>query len=481
MASASIKQKTINGLKWSFIDSFANQGIQLIIGIILARLLEPEKFGLIGMLTIFISVSQVFIDSGFGQAIIRKQDCKQIDLNTVFFFNLVMSIFLYFCLFFNARYVGLFFNQPALCQLLKVLGVVLIINAFGLIQRTLVNKEVDFKLQSKISIISSIISGVLAIWMAAKGYGVWSLVYKSISMQLITTLLFWIFNSWRPSFDFSIKSLRKLFQFSSKLLASSLLDIIYRNIYYLIIGKYFSFTELGYYTRANEFQNIPSANLTQIINRVSYPIISTIQDDPEKIKAVYKKMIKGTMFLSFMLMFGLAACSKQVILLTIGEKWLPAAEFLQILCLSGVFYPLHALNLNVLVVKGHSDIFLKLEVIKKILIVPTIIIGIHYGIRIMLITMVINSIIAYFLNSKESGKLIGYSSWAQLKDIFPSFIISVIMVAGVLGIGTFQINTIFLLLLQVSIGAFIVVLSSLVMKDDSYVLFKEFLVGSMRK
>lgn len=481
MAYASIKQKTINGLKWSFIDSFANQGIQLIIGIILARLLEPEKFGLIGMLTIFISVSQVFIDSGFGQAIIRKQDCKQIDLNTVFFFNLVMSIFLYFCLFFNARYVGLFFNQPALCQLLKVLGVVLIINAFGLIQRTLVNKEVDFKLQSKISIISSIISGVLAIWMAAKGYGVWSLVYKSISMQLITTLLFWIFNSWRPSFDFSIKSLRKLFQFSSKLLASSLLDIIYRNVYYLIIGKYFSFTELGYYTRANEFQNIPSANLTQIINRVSYPIISTIQDDPEKIKAVYKKMIKGTMFLSFMLMFGLAACSKQVILLTIGEKWLPAAEFLQILCLSGVFYPLHALNLNVLVVKGHSDIFLKLEVIKKILIVPTIIIGIHYGIRIMLITMVINSIIAYFLNSKESGKLIGYSSWAQLKDIFPSFIISVIMVAGVLGIGTFQMNTIFLLLLQVSIGAFIVVLSSLVMKDDSYVLFKEFLVGSMRK
>lgn len=481
MAYASIKQKTINGLKWSFIDSIANQGLQFIIGIILARLLEPEKFGLIGMLTIFISVSQVFIDSGFGQAIIRKQDCKQIDLNTVFFFNLVMSIFLYFCLFFNARYVGLFFNQPALCQLLKVLGVVLIINAFGLIQRTLVNKEVDFKLQSKISIISSIISGVLAIWMAAKGYGVWSLVYKSISMQLITTLLFWIFNSWRPSFDFSIKSLRKLFQFSSKLLASSLLDIIYRNVYYLIIGKYFSFTELGYYTRANEFQNIPSANLTQIINRVSYPIISTIQDDPEKIKAVYKKMIKGTMFLSFMLMFGLAACSKQVILLTIGEKWLPAAEFLQILCLSGVFYPLHALNLNVLVVKGHSDIFLKLEVIKKILIVPTIIIGIHYGIRIMLITMVINSIIAYFLNSKESGKLIGYSSWAQLKDIFPSFIISVIMVAGVLGIGTFQMNTIFLLLLQVSIGAFIVVLSSLVMKDDSYVLFKEFLVGSMRK
>jgi O-antigen/teichoic acid export membrane protein len=365
--------------------------------------------------------------------------------------------------------------------LLKVLGIVLIINAFGLIQRTLLNKEVNFKLQSKISIISSILSGVLSIWMASNGYGVWSLVYKSISMQLITTLLFWVYNSWRPSLNFSMKSIRELFQFSSKLLASSLLDIIYRNVYYLIIGKYFSFTELGYYTRANEFQNIPSANLTQIINRVSYPIISTIQDDPEKIKAVYKKMIKGTMFLSFMLMFGLAASSKQVILLTIGEKWLPAVEYLQILCLSGVFYPLHALNLNVLVVKGHSDIFLKLEVIKKILIIPTIIIGIHYGIKTMLFTMVINSIIAYFLNSKESGKLIGYSSWAQLKDIFPSFIISIIMVAGVLGIGTFQINTIFLLLLQVSIGAFIVVLLSLVVKDDSYVLFKEFLIESVRK
>lgn len=481
MASASIKQKTINGLKWSFIDSFASQGIQFIIGIILARLLEPEKFGLIGMLTIFIAVSQVFIDSGFSQAIIRKQDCKQIDLNTVFIFNLVASILLYFSLFFSARYVGQFFNQPALCQLLKVLGIVLIINAFGLIQRTLLNKEVNFKLQSKISIISSILSGVLSIWMASNGYGVWSLVYKSISMQLITTLLFWVYNSWRPSLNFSMKSIRELFQFSSKLLASSLLDIIYRNVYYLIIGKYFTFTELGYYTRANEFQNIPSANLTQIINRVSYPVISTIQDDPEKIKAVHKKMIKGTMFLSFMLMFGLAASSKQVILLTIGEKWLPAVEYLQILCLSGVFYPLHALNLNILVVKGHSDTFLKLEVIKKILIIPTIIIGIHYGIKIMLFTMIINSIIAFFLNSKESGKLIGYSSWEQLKDILPSFIISVIMVGGVLCIGTFRMNVIFLLSLQILIGTSIVFFLSLVMKDDSYVLFKHFLIASLRK
>lgn len=481
MTSASIKQKTINGLKWSFVDSFANQGIQFIVGIILARLLEPEKFGLIGMLTIFISVSQAFIDSGFSQAIIRKQDCKQIDLNTVFFFNLVMSIFLYFCLFFSARYIGLFFSQPALCQLLKVLGIVLITNAIGLIQRTLVTKEVDFKLQSKISIASSIISGVLSIWMAFNGYGVWSLVGKTISMQLITTLLFWIFNSWRPSFGFSIKSFRELFHFSSKLLASGLLDIIYKNVYHLIIGKYFSFTELGYYTKANEFHNIPSVNLTQIISRVSYPVISTIQNDPVNMKTVYKKLIKGSMFLSLIIMSGLAACSKQVVLLTIGENWLPAAEYLQILCISGVFYPLHALNLNVLVVKGHSDIFLKLEVIKKILIIPTIIIGIHYGIKVMLFTMVINSIVAFFLNSKESGKLIGYSSLEQLKDIFPSFVISIIMVGGVLGIGTFQINVIILILLQILIGASIVIFLSLIIKDDSYILFKQFLIESTRK
>ena len=472
MTSVSIKQKTINGLKWSFIDSIANQGLQFIIGIILARLLEPEKFGLIGMLTIFISISEVFIDSGFSHAIIRKQNCKQIDLNTVFIFNLIVSTTLYFCLFFSAKYISHFFNQPSLCQLLRVLGIVLIINAFGLIQRTLTKKKVDFKLQSKISIISSIISGTLSIWMAMNGFGVWSLVYRSISMQLILTVLFWIWNTWRPSLVFSLKSFNELFHFGSKLLISSLIDIIYQNIYQLIIGKYFSVTELGYYTRASEFQKIPSANLTQIVSRVSYPVIATIQNEPEKMKAAYKKIIKGTMFISLIFMFGLAASAEQIIIIFIGEKWLPAKCYLQILCFSGVLLPMHSLNLNLLVVKGRSDIFLKLEVIKKLLVIPTIILGIHYGIKTMLTIMVFNSIIAYFINSKESGRLIGYSSWEQLRDICPSFIISVIMGISIIGIGTFQLNIFLLLSLQIFIGGTIVILLSLVIKNDFYILYR---------
>ncbi|TET67965.1 MAG: lipopolysaccharide biosynthesis protein, partial [Candidatus Aminicenantes bacterium] len=265
-----LRQKTINGLKWSFVDSFANQGFQFIIGIILARLLVPKDFGLIGMLIFFIAISQSFIDSGFSQALIRKKDCKQVDFNTAFFFNLLVGIVFYLVLFFSADLIAGFFGEPQLFSLIRVLGLVLLINAFGLIQRTILIKEINFKLQTKISLIASFISGAVGIGMALNGFGVWSLVYKTIILQLTTTFLFWLWNKWKPTATFSVRVFKDLFQFGSKLLASGLIDTIYQNIYYLIIGKYFSAADLGYYTRADEFRKIPSQNLYGIIGRVSY-------------------------------------------------------------------------------------------------------------------------------------------------------------------------------------------------------------------
>jgi teichuronic acid exporter len=420
----SLKQKTIGGLFWSFIDGFVNQGFQFIVGIILARLLSPREFGLIGMLTIFIAVSQFFVDGGFSYALIRKINCTQNDYSTIFYFNVSVAVLFYILLFAFSAAIASFFDEPQLKSLIQVLSLSLIVNSFSVIQRTILTKEINFKLQTMVSMVASIGSGIIAIWLALAGYGVWSLVALTLSRAFLNTLFLWLWAKWKPVLVFSMESFKELFSFGSKLLVSGLIDTAYRNIYYLIIGKYFSAVELGYYTRADQFQALPSQNLNGLINRVSYPVLSSIQDDIPKLKLSYQKIIKSTMLITFVLMLGMAAIAKPLILTLIGEKWLPAVVYLQLLCLVGMFYPLHSLNLNMLQVQGRSDLFLRLEIIKKVLAVPTIFIGILIGIKAMIIGMLLLSLIAYYLNSYWSGRFIDYSTWEQVKDISPSFLLA---------------------------------------------------------
>lgn len=420
----SIKQKTITGIIWSFIDNFSSLGITFIVGIILARRLSPAEFGLIGIIAVFIAISESFINSGFTQALIRKKDCTDIDYSTVFFFNLVVGIIFYIILFLSADSISIFFNESQLTFLIKILGLVLIIDSFTIIQRTILTKRVDFKLQTKISIIASITSGIIGISFAYLGYGVLSLVIKTLSQRTINSLLLWAWNRWRPVLVFSIESFRTLFSFGSKLLLSGLIDTIYRNIYYLVIGKYFSSSELGYYTRAQNFSDLPSQNINGIISRVSYPVLSQMQDDPVKLKKGYKRLIKITMFVTFILMAIMAAIAEPLVLILIGENWRASIAYLQLLCFVGMMYPLHSLNLNMLNVLGRSDLFLRLEIIKKLIAIPTIIIGIFFGIKIMILGMWINTLISYYLNSYYSGVKIKYSIKEQLLDILPSFLLS---------------------------------------------------------
>jgi O-antigen/teichoic acid export membrane protein len=417
-----LKQKTISGLIWSFIDNLAGQGITFITGIILARLLSPKEFGLIGMLVIFIAISQSFIDSGFRQALIRKQNCTQADYSTVFYFNIIVGVLFYILLFVSAETISNFYHEFILVKLIRVLGLGLIINSLSIIQSTLLTKRIDFKLQAKISVIASFISGILSIYMAYSGWGVWSLVALTLIRYSINSLLLWFWNKWKPILYFSYKSFKELFSFGSKLLVSGLIDTIYRNVYYLVIGKYFAAIELGYYTRADQFKALPSSNLQGIIGRVSYPVLSTIQNDIPRLREAYKNIIKSTMLITFVLMLGMAAVAKPMILTLIGEKWEPCVIYLQMLCFVGMFYPLHALNLNMLQVQGRSDLFLRLEIIKKALAIPIIVIGIIWGIKTMILGMIVSSLIAYYLNSYWSGRFIGYSSLQQIKDILPSFL-----------------------------------------------------------
>ena len=477
----SLRLKTISGFKWSFIDNFANTGIQFIVGLVLARLLSPNEFGLIGMLTFFIAISQAFVDSGFGQALIRKQNCTETDYSTVFFFNLFVGILFYFVLFFIAGPVSHFYKEPQLFLLLRVLGLVLIINAVTIVQRTILIKDINFKLQTQISLISTITSGLIAIVLAYNGYGVWCLVWKTILQNAINSFLLWVWNRYRPVFTFSIDSFREMFGFSYKLLLSGLIDGGYRNIYLLIIGKFFSATELGFYTRADMFNNLPSSNITAVIQRVSYPVLSSLQDNPDRLKFGYKKLIKNTMFISFVLMLGMASVAKPMIVMLIGNKWLPSVPYLQLLCFVGMLYPLHALNLNILTVRGRSDLFLKLEVIKKILGIPTIIIGIFFGIKAMIIGMIVYSMIAYFINSYWTNKLIAYPVREQLLDIAPSFIIAMTMGAIMFIIGSLiTIKPVIVFFLQFITGGLFVIFLGEIVKLEPYLEIKQIIIANIR-
>ena len=419
-----LKTRAINGLFWSLIDNFSVQISQFIIGIVLARILSPNDFGLIGMLTVFITISQWFVSSGFGQALIRKKDCTQNDYSTVFIFNIITGFLLYLILFFSSGFIADFFNEPQLESLLNVLGISLIIIAFTIVQQTQLTKRLDFKLQTRISVISSVISGLIGVLLAYLGYGVWTLVYKALLEYFIRSFLLWIYNKWRPSFVFDTNSFKELFGFGSKLMLRGLIYTLFNNMYYVIIGKYFSTADLGYYTRAEQFNRMPSSNINKVINRVSYPVLSELQNDDVALKAAYKKIFISLVFISSVSMMILSAIAKPLIIVLIGEKWLPTVPILQLLCFVGLLYPLCDFNLTILKVKGKSGLILKLEIIKRILSIPVIIVGIIYGINYLIIAMIILSLFEFLINAYFSGKEISFTLKEQILINLPSVALS---------------------------------------------------------
>lgn len=468
MSEESLRGKTVKGVGWSFIDSFAGQGITFLVGLVLARLLTPDEYGLIGIITIFIAVFNSIVDSGFSNALIRKTDAKDIDYNTVFITNLVVSVVLFFALFFSAPLIARFFDQPLLKPLSQVMASIVIINAFAIIQRTLLVKSIDFKTQTKVSLISSISSGVVGIAMAYCGYGVWSLAGQQLSRQLLNTLFLWIYSKWYPKFQFSWNSFRELFGFGWKLLASGLIDTLWREAYQVIIGKCYSPATLGQYARGQQFGSIFSTNLNSIVQRVSYPVLSSIQDDKERLKQAYRRVIKVTMLVTFTLMLGLAAISKPMILVLIGDKWLLAASLLPIICFQMVLYPLHALNLNMLQVQGRSDLFLKLEIFKKVVGIIPLLLGIFIDIYWMLWGSVLAGIFAYYLNSYYSGKYLSYSLWAQVKDIMPSFGVAAVMAVITYLVSLLPLSPFVLLVLQIFTGTLVTIALCEIFKLEEY-------------
>lgn len=446
--SETLKHKTLRGTIWSSIERFSVQSVSFIVMIIMARILTPDDYGLVAMLTIFTAISQSLVDSGFSNALIRKQDRDETDNSTVFYFNIAVGIVLYLILFLTAPLIAKFYKEPLLVPITRVISLSVLINSLVVVQRAILTSSIDFKTQAKASLIAAILSGCVGIWMAYSGYGVWSIVWYQLVNLTVNALLLWILSKWRPRWLYSWKSFRELFGFGSKLALSGIIDTLYNNIYLIVIGKVFSASDLGYYTRASQFAQFPSSNFSGIIQRVTYPILCTLQGDITRLRDVYRRFLRLSAFIVFPLMIGLSAVAKPLILLLLGEKWAFSIILLQIICFSMMWYPIHAINLNLLQVQGRSDLFLKLEIIKKLLGVSILCITVPMGLIAMCLGSIVGSFLSLVVNTHFTGKLIQVGFVQQMRDLLPTLLYSLTM-----GVLVFLIvNLLSGLWLQLTIG-----------------------------
>lgn len=481
MAEQSLKDKTVKGTFWSATDAFLGQGVTFIVGLVLARLLSPEDYGLIGIVLIFTTILTSIVDSGFSNALIRKKSTTNEDYNTMFITNMMVSIVLFGLLFICSPIIANFFTREELVWLVRAMGLILIFQALSITQVTILTKRIDFKTKAKASLLSAILSGIIGIGMAFTGFGVWALVGQQLSRQFLYTVCLWVFNKWWPNFTFSIDSFKYMWGFGWKLMVSGLLNNIWNQLYQVVVGKFYTPSTLGQYTRANEFANIFSSNFTTIIQRVSYPVLSEVQDDRERMVAGYRKIIKITMFVTAVSLLCLGAISEPFIYCLIGPKWHEAASFLPLVCLSMSLYPLHAINLNMLQVQGRSDIFLVLEVVKKIIAIGPICLGIFTNIYWMLLGSIVIGIISFFLNSYYTGKELGYTSWMQIRDIAPSYGIALFVSLSVYFLKYLSLSYWLILPIQIMVGLFMLFFTCQYLNMEEFVEIKNILLHSLKK
>lgn len=447
-------------VKWSALDRLGSQAVQFIISIILARLLLPEEFGLIAMLTIFFAVAQSFTDSGFGAALIQKKEISQVDKCSIFYFNILVGFLGSLLVYFVAPAVADFYSQSDLESLMQFLSINILISSFSLVHFSLLSKELKFKKHAVVSLASALLSGVAGVMLALNGAGVWALAIQQVVSNAIRSILLWRLSDWRPSLTFSTAALKEMFGFGSRMLAAGLLDNFFKNFYLLVIGKIFPPAILGYYVRAQGLKDVVSLNLTQIITRVAFPVFSSIQDENERMKRGLKRALGFSSFVVFPSMIGMAAVAEPLVLSLLTEKWLPSVFYLQLLCIVGLLLPLQALNLSVIKSKGRSDLYLRLEIIKKGLIILNVAITWRWGVEAIIIGQIILSFLNYYINCYFTSRFIKYSLWEQLTDVALVFFLALIMGSGVYWLGVFLpgIGAGFLLLTQVIAGVGLYVL-----------------------
>lgn len=413
----SIKSLSVRGLKWSAIEGVLSHGTSFIVGLVIARILTPDDYGLVGMLAIFIVISQTFVNSGFSTALIRMTDRTADDYATAFCFNITAGLFIYSILFLTAPAIASFYGMPILKDILRVYAVVLVISALEIVPRTKLMVAVNFKTQAIVGLIAALVSGGTGIGMAYAGYGVWALVWQAIVNVAVSVFLLWIVTGWKPwEGRLAKRSFHRLFSFGSKLLGSSLLHIFYKNISALVIGKCYTPADLGLYSRGQQIAEVPSMQLTGIIRRVSYPVLARLQDDDERLTRVYRQYLGMSSLVIFFLMVLLVAMAEPLVLLLLTEKWLGAVPFLRIFCLALVFDHICQINNNMLYVKGRSDLFLRLEIIKKVIVFPLLLLAIPYGVIAICFVPVAHELVDLVLGTYCIRRLLGIRKANPLKD-----------------------------------------------------------------
>ena len=428
----STKQKTFLGVLWSAIERFSVQGIQFILSFVIARQLLPSDYGLVAMLTIFMAIAQIFVDSGFSNALIQNQNRNNVDFSTVFYFNIGVGILMYLGLIYSAPYIASFYDQPILIKIIGWMGLNLIINSLSTVQRTILTIDLDFRKQAFISLIAVIVSGSTAVYMAVNGYGVWALIVQSLMTNGINTLLLWTTTKWHPEWIFSFNSFKNLFSFGSKILMGGLLHNIYTNIYTLVIGKIFPIQELGLYNRASSLSQFPSTNITSILDRVLYPVLCKLQDNNINLTEKFYLFIRITSYFVFPLMIGLAVLSEPFISIILTKKWLGAVPYIQILCFAYMWDPVMRMSWNLLNVKHRSDYSLKSEIIKKITAVIYLLCSIPFGVKVMCWGLVLYALTDLFIILQFTKKILPDVKVSNhIKKLFPLFIQSLLMGVGI--------------------------------------------------
>lgn len=469
-------KSVLSNFIWRFLERCGAQGVTLIVSIVLARLLDPNVYGTIALVTIFTTIMQIFVDSGMGNALIQKKDADDLDFSSVFYFNIVMCSVLYLIMFFLAPFIAKFYKIPELTAVVRVLSLILVISGVKNVQQAYVSRHLMFKRFFFATLGGTIGAAVIGILMAYYGFGVWALVAQMLFNTTIDTLILWITVKWRPKKMFSMQRLKSLFSYGWKLLISALLDTVYNNIRQLIIGKVYTKSDLAYYNNGKKYPEYLVSNINTAIDSVLLPTMSNEQNHPERVKSMTRRAIKTATFIIMPLMVGFAVCSRQLVSLILTDKWLPSVPFMQIFCISFAFYPIHTANLNAIKAMGRSDLFLKLEIIKKSIGVVTIIIAIKFGVMAMAYSMLITSFISQIVNSFPNKKLLNYSYLEQIKDMLPQIILSLVMGTIVYAVTFLKLSSVITLVIQIPVGVIVYWLGSKLFHIESY----EYIVGMLK-
>lgn len=466
--ASDLKKKAISSLIWRFLERCGAQGVSFIVSIVLARLLEPEVYGTIALISVFTAILQVFVDSGMANALIQKKDADELDFSSVFFFNLTMCLALYLLLFFCAPLIASFYNNAELIPVIRVLGITLLISGVKNVQQAYVSRTMQFKRFFFATLGGTIGAAVVGIAMAYIGFGVWALVAQTLFNSMTDTVILWITVKWRPRLLFSFRRLKGLLNYGWKLLVSGLLHTIYINLRSLMIGKFYTAQDLAYYEKGQSFPSFVVTNINSSIDSVLLPTMSGVQDNRETVKAITRRSIVTSSYLMWPMMVGLAAVAKPLVLLLLTEKWLPAVPFLQITCFALGLEPLQTANLNAIKAMGRSDIFLKLEIVKKAIAITILFLFMRFGVLAIAVSGLVYSVIAAIFNSYPNRKLLGYSYFEQIRDILPSFLLALVMGAVIYLITLIPMPTVLILTVQILVGVIIYAGVSCVLKLEPF-------------